>query len=890
MFRVCSGGAPLSRWGGLLLLEVLLIGCGGATAAPDTPPVTATATPPKTVRVAASERYQAGRLHRFLFGGGYRDLWKAQVELPVLDLSKAGGGLTPTGRFGGLQSAVLGLQGPDGKRYTFRGTDKDPSAVLHPILRDSPVRDLVQDQMAAQHPGGPLVASALSNAAGILTIEERMVVMPDDPALGEFREEFAGMVGSFYEYPTPKAEGRQGFHGATEIIAHDALYERISADPSDQVDSEAYLRARLFDLLLGDFDRHRKQWRWAKLPGNPRWQPIPEDRDQAFVRYDGVGQRLGSLYVPILQCYGDSYPSMRGLVLHGWEQDRWLLSSLDWPTWKRITADLQARLSDQVIEKALRRLPSEYYALDAERLRTDIRGRRDTWLEGARAFYEHLAAEINVQATDAAEVVSARWSDGKLRVEVRRRAEDETTPFFARTFDPAETDELRIYLKGGDDRVTVTGDAGGITLRIISGGGQKLLDDTQSGRAIFYDVRPPSVVRQGSGTSVVHDEYEPPDGASGFLEDIEVPPRDWGWEVLPFPELGYAPGVGFMLGAGVQVSEFGFRKHPWSRSHRATALFATGTLLPTVGYSGRYRFENSNLVAEIDAEYDGNSIIRFHGLGNESDADQPDDFYNVINHRVSARPAISWHTPDRRLRLTGGIAGSYSSTQTEDGDRLIGQLTPYGSGSFFQASVFGQMMLDLRRSEWDDDPLALPLHDNRSAGYATQGVLLDVRAEVTPPLFSAEEDWGALDASIAGYLGFGEGRFVVTGRVGERFTWGRVPYFGAAYLGGGGFFSGGATARGFIAQRFAGDASLYTNLDLRLFLFRFDLIVPTDLGLLGFGDVGRVFLVGESSNDWHPSAGGGIWLAPLARTNTISFSVAGSEEKVNVYVRAGFHY
>ena len=133
------------------------------------------------VRVAASERYRAKRIHRFALGGGYRDLWQAEIELPVLDLV-AEGGLVPTGRFGGLQTAVLGFKSKDGRTYSFRGTDKDPSAVLGPLFKDTVIETLVQDQMAAQNPGGPLVVSVISEAAGVLTVAERMVVMPDDPA------------------------------------------------------------------------------------------------------------------------------------------------------------------------------------------------------------------------------------------------------------------------------------------------------------------------------------------------------------------------------------------------------------------------------------------------------------------------------------------------------------------------------------------------------------------------------------------------------------------------------------------------------------------------------------------------------------------------------------
>lgn len=893
----CGLGVPV------LVLALLASMACSSTPTPKTVPPPAQGV--KTVRIAASQRYDAGSAYRFLFGGGYRDLWKAEIELPVLDLKTVGGGLTPTGRFGGLQTAVLGFKGADGRSYTFRGTDKDPSAVLDPMLRETAVSELVQDQMAAQHPGGPLVAGVLSEAAGVLTVEERMVVMPDDPALGKYQKEFAGMVGSFYEYPQPKKEGRPGYRGATSIIDHEELYERLSRGLEDRVDVEAYLRARLFDLLIGDFDRHRKQWRWVKFPGRDRWQPLPEDRDQAFVRYDGAGQRLAYIYVPILQCYGPDFPSMRGLTLHGWEQDRWLLAGLDWKTWETVIHDLRRRLTDEVIDTAIAALPPEYVALDGERLRSDIRGRRDKWLEGGRAFYLHLAGEVDVQATDAAELVTATWSKkGKLHVAVRDRARPGAGAAFARTFDPEETDDVRIYLRGGDDQVRVSGVPGAIQLRVISGEGDKTLDDSASGGAVFYDVTPSDDVRRGRltpgdgsrdligpRTEVVDEDYTAPPSNSGFLDVEGIPPRDWGYEVLPIPKLGHEPGVGVIIGAGVQVTEFGFRKHPWSRSHAASVAFATGTLLPTAVYSGKYRVENANLLGELDLVYSGNEVIRYHGLGNDSANDAEADFYGVVNHQVSATPGWSWTGWDQRIRLTTGLKVGYFATQTEEGNRLIDLRKPYGSGDFFQTSVAGRVVVDLRRSEWTDAPMALPLHDRVAAGYATGGGLLDARADVTPPLFDADEPWGTIEGAVAGYLGlFDKGRVVLTGRVGGTWTWGKVPYFGAAYLGGGGFFSGGATARGFQPQRFAGDASVYGNADVRVFLFRFNLLVPTDLGVSGFGDIGRVFVTDEISDTWHPSGGGGIWLAPMARTNTITFSVAGSREDALFYVRGGFHY
>ena len=87
--------------------------------------------------------------------------------------------------------------------------------------------------------------------------------------------------------------------------------------------------------------------------------------------------------------------------------------------------------------------------------------------------------------------------------------------------------------------------------------------------------------------------------------------------------------------------------------------------------------------------------------------------------------------------------------------------------------------------------------------------------------------------------------------------WGEFPYFDAAFIG------GSETIRTEERQRYAGDASVYGTSELRIPVAKFPLIVPLDVGILGFADAARVYLNGESPGGWHSVAGGGFWVGFL---------------------------
>ena len=282
-WRQRSPSPGVTAYSGLLGIAVWLVitVVTPASAAAQTP--AGPAEPPTRQTVVAGAHYRAGWLHRLLLGSHYRDLWTTPIEVDVLDLSGFAGGLTPTGCGGRRQTKSLRFLGKDKHQYVFRSVDKDPTLALPPELRATFAQRVIRDQISSAHPGGPLVVAPLLDTAGVLHAEPRMTLLPDDARLKPFDCVRPGFVlGMIEERPTEPPDNETGFAGAADLAGTKKLFEHLEHDSRHRVDSRAFLAARLIDVLIGDWDRHRDQWRWARFDSGKVhvWRPIPSDRDQ----------------------------------------------------------------------------------------------------------------------------------------------------------------------------------------------------------------------------------------------------------------------------------------------------------------------------------------------------------------------------------------------------------------------------------------------------------------------------------------------------------------------------------------------------------------------------------------------------------------------------------
>ncbi|HEX5577533.1 MAG TPA: hypothetical protein VFX40_04105, partial [Gemmatimonadaceae bacterium] len=306
-----------------------------------------------SVTLVSSTKYEKGGIHRFFFGDNYRDIWATPIKVPVLDLGDFGGGLKPTETGGGMQTRSLKFRASNGREYTFRPVYK-ALLDLPNSFRNTIIWNLVMDARSASHPTAPVSAPPVLAAVGVLHSQTALVAMPDDARLGEFRKEFAGVLGTIEEGPeAPEDNPSARFAGAVDVEDGDDLLERINEDPENRVNARTFLKAVLIDMLLNDNDRHAGQWSWARMDKNGAWQPIPRDRDKVFIDYEGFLVSLGRGAAPTLVRFGTTYPRISDLFDNAVEFERRLLSGLEKPVWDSVVAEVKAAVTDPVLDRAM---------------------------------------------------------------------------------------------------------------------------------------------------------------------------------------------------------------------------------------------------------------------------------------------------------------------------------------------------------------------------------------------------------------------------------------------------------------------------------------------------------------------------------------------------------
>ncbi len=340
-----------------------------------------------SVLVAASTLYKPNGIKNLMQGAQYRNAWATPVKVPILFLDTLMDNVSIVEEGGGQQTHSLKLKTNDGTLLTLRSVTKDPSPLIPKLAETLGLENIVVDGISAQHPYGALVVAELSKKAGIFNTAPQLVFVPKQEKLQKYNDKFGNRL-FLLEYETEGNANWMGVKNVTSLLDTEDLQEIKLKNPKTvRIDVNALVRARLFDLLIGDWDRHAKQWGWA-IQDNGEYKtalPLPCDRDNAFFNLEGVLPTLisNNVFLPEVQAFEKEVDYLPGLVS---SFDVYFMRDIPEVVFMEEAMNLQRLLTDETIRDAFSVWPKSVFDLDGEEIIEKIKARRDDLLSHAFKF------------------------------------------------------------------------------------------------------------------------------------------------------------------------------------------------------------------------------------------------------------------------------------------------------------------------------------------------------------------------------------------------------------------------------------------------------------------------------------------------------------------------
>jgi hypothetical protein len=820
---------------------------------------------------AANPNLKGSALSKFLIGENYRKEWTTPLRLHVLDMGNELGGLTPLKQGGGKQTRSLRVQDTSGKEWSLRSVQKYPEAAIPADLRRTFVKDIVNEGVSASYPYAALSMPPLSRAAGVPYLRDRLVYIPDDPRLQRFRANFKNMIVLMEEQQPP---------GVKKTDNTDELIVKLEDDNDNHVDQKAVLKARLLDMFVMDFDRHEGQWLWAtRDTGKGKiYYPIPKDRDQVFFVNQGIIPKIVSnpALVPEIQGFRAHAKNIKTFNRTARNFDRTFLTELDREDWKQAVDSFLSVMTDPVIETALQHQPNEIQHFSAPDIVNTLKERRKYFEGEMMDYYHFLSRIVTVVGTNQREQFRiVKDEKGYVHVVVNKIAKDSSisSTIYDRLFDPKVTKELRIFGLKDNDRFIVEGPNSPIKIRLVGGSGNDQFINNGSGkRVLAYDA---SFEKNSFG------------GATSFRKIVKANPQVNRYDRLNFKYNLFRPGLaleyniddGLFLGPRFEYTSQGFRKEPYGMRQfvEGTGALKTGSL--------HFRYDADFIKAIGDADIILRSdfkapvnVTNFFGLGNNTHIDLNGHNIQYYRARYNIINASAYLSYQLQSWMRINLGPSFQYFRLDSGENI---------NRFVSSSPNGLDHETLYHPNHYIGADARVVIDSRNNPVVpTRGLALDAGIR---QLFGMDAHTGALtqmniDMRIFMSL-FEWQRLVLATRWGWAKNYGDFQFPQAMYLG------GTDNLRGYRKQRFAGRSMLYNNTELRMRLANFSTyLFGGVLGIQIFNDIGRVFMDGESSAEWHDGYGAGIWISPIKRFVVTASLAHSKEEKALPIVTFGFQF
>ena len=812
--------------------------------------------------VSAGPEYKKNPFYQSLWGRNYRKEWITPVKFPVMQLDTLKGGFISYKEGGSNQSKSLHIKTSGDKEYALRSVDKSLLKVIPKIFQKTFVADIVNDEISMSHPYGALGVPIMADALKIPHSNPVYYYLPEQNALDTLSKKYAGKVYLFEQRPKGDWSNAPNLGSFSEFEDTDDMMKKILKDNDHSVDQSAFVRARLFDMLIADFDRHADQWKWGVRNEGSKtiYVPVPTDRDQAFFKHNGILLNLviSAAGLQFLQSYDDKIGNVKGYAFINRSADRWFTNKITLREWQSTAENIQQLLTDDVIERSIKGMPPEIFALSGNDLIAKMKSRRSHLKEYATEYYGLLAKQPEIIGTKGAEYFEINNDKDSTTVNIyniNKRGETENRAFYSRTFNAKETEELRIYGLSGNDVYKITGnEKPKICIRIIGGDQRDSIINLSAGKSNIEVYDNADNIFPANNKLKLHISNDTALHAYNYNSSYSLPDKK-----------GFKPHIGFndadRLYAGIRYE---FVNHTWGKKPFASKQsidvdFSLFQRALSTTYTGLFPKVFGQWDLSANANYDQERWINFFGLGNETvRLSKSINYYRMRSEETSVDAGLGRIFGNNSIR----ISGFYQRVKIKNDDSrfVAAKLAPFIPG-IFKTDNFAGLQVAYNHANVKDSILP------------EKGHTFSLNAKHTQNFSASEKSFQQFDGNVQFFipivpklsLAIKTGAATITGTP----VFYQYPSIGESF-----------DLRGFRRERFSGKSTFYNNTELRFIKNVRSYLFNGKAGLMAFMDNGRVWIPGEKSNTIHSAFGGGILLAPF---NLISVAVTygiSKEEKI----------
>lgn len=824
--------------------------------------------PANTVASIYPEKGEKSGSYNWFFGNHYRKLYETKIQFPNVNIDTLYGGLKPIKLGGGNQSISLRMEDKEGKEYVMRRLRKSATQFIQvKAFREDYMKDQLENTVSERflmdfyttsYPFSALVTGNLSDIVGIYHTNPEVFYVPNQPTIQKYSSILQPDLYLFEERPTKDFKKLKTFGYPDDVISTDEVLELLMKDEKYSVNNQQYIRTRLFDMWLGDWDRHEDQYRWAVHKNNDKtvsFSPIPRDRDQAFPKFDGFFTQAITNLVPslrLMQSFDENLKNVKTFNQVIYKTDLSLINQSTLEEWLSAAKYLEENLTDEKIEQSFTNLPQELNDANIDNIKSNLKKRRNHISEWAAEYYAILNKYIIVLGTNKDDIFEiTRLTDGNTSIKVTRNKSNAiNTTVFEKTYSPEFTKEIWLYGLDDNDQFIVKGDYSKcLQIRIIGGQNKDFYTIENPIGIKVYDYKTKESVFEGQPVKqLLTDDFDINNfNPAKFKHNFK--------QILP--ALGYNPDEGFIVGANAHFTLYDFENNPFWQKHNVGLKYFTATNGFEATYSNEIAkiFENFNFAFETRYTTPAYSL-NFFGYGNETlnlEDNNDLEFLRVRLEQFNAKISL----------LKRGRVGSTLKFSVP-----LDIIRPNDNDGRFVETVFTPS--ELKSKTFVGGELNYQFENLNNKAFPTLGLKFDLLTGWKMNTQNTNQNFVYLNPSLQLNYPIIKNEVLTFSTLwsANLINNNNFEFYQAATIGG---ING---IRGFRNQRFTGQNSYFQNTDLRMQLFKFNAgLVPAKFGILGGFDYGRVWVANDNSNKWHNAVGGGIFAngAGLFTLQTIYF-------------------